>query len=428
MTSISWNAEGGSDGTAVSTANSGGASGTAWDTCQRGTSATNEYDSAQFANGALSVLIATAGTSTTAYNRWGAALTALWASGLTTHYGRFMFRLAAIPGTNRILVEFLDTAAATNRANFLMLTTGALRLRNAANGTVATFTTVCGVDTWYRVEYRVDGSTTGAYEMHLYAGNSLTALEDIVGGTANFGGTVGCVNYGYVSNGASLANLWFDSLQINDVALPGPESGTPATVLDTTPPAVAWGSPNTTTAAVTITDTTPPAAALASAESTTAAATVPDTSGLALAGGSPDTISAAVLLVDAAGQALAGGSPDGVTAAASVTDTTGLQLAAGAPDDTTAAALLLDTTPPAAAWGAGETTTAAVTLTDNPSPAAAWGSTDTTSTSGGVVTILDTTGFAMAAGRRDCVRGGTAITRPDTGSVYRPDSGKVCRP
>lgn len=224
MTSIAWNAEGGSDGTATSTANSGGASGTAWDTCQRGTNATNEYDSATAGVGALSVLVATGVTSTTAYNRWNGALTALWASGLTTHYGRFYIRVAALPGVDRTIVEFLDTTAATNRANIRLRTDGTIRLRNAASGTVATTTATVSVDTWYRLEYRIDGTTTGAYELHLYAGSSTTPIEDIVGGTANFGGSVGAVSYGYVSNAASLANLWFDGIQINDVGLPGPEA------------------------------------------------------------------------------------------------------------------------------------------------------------------------------------------------------------
>lgn len=243
MTSITWSAEGGTDGTAISTANSGGASGTAFDTCQRGTNATNEFDSAQFANGALSALIATGATSTTAYNRWNAAITALWASGLTTHYGRIYFRLSALPAASRVIAEFLDTTAATHRADIQILAAGQVRLRNAASGTVATTTAVVSTGTWYRLEYRIDGSTTGAYELHLYALNSTTSIEDIVGGTANFGGTIGAVSYGYVSNGASLPSLWFDGIQINDAALPGPETYT-ATIAPTgLAVAVAIGSP-----------------------------------------------------------------------------------------------------------------------------------------------------------------------------------------
>lgn len=224
MTSISWNAEGGSDGTALTTANSGGASGTAWDTCQRGTNATNEFDTATAAVGSLSVLIATGATSTTAYNRWNGAITTLWASGLTTHYGRLYVRLSALPAADRTIVEFLDTTAATNRANIRIRTDGTVRLRNAANGTVATSVTTLSINTWYRLEYRIDGSTTGAYELHIYSGSSTTALEDIVGGTANFGGTIGAAGYGYVSAVASLPSIWYDGIQINDVALPGPES------------------------------------------------------------------------------------------------------------------------------------------------------------------------------------------------------------
>lgn len=393
MTSISWNAEGGSDATVISTANSGGASGTAWDTCQRGTNATNEYDSAQFANGALSALIATGVTSTTAYNRWNAALTALWASGLTTHYGRFSFRLAALPGANRVIVEFLDTTAATNRANFLMLTTGALRLRNAANGTVATFATTCSVDTWYRVEYRIDGSTAGAYEMHLYLGNSTSALEDIVGGTANFGGTIGCVNYGYVSNGANLASAWYDSIQINDTGLPGPEvSSTPVTVTATAGAARGYGTQSEVTAAVEVSPASGAVRAYGTQATATGAAEVTPAAGGARAYGSQSDVSAGQTLDTTAGAARATGTQSSITTAATISPDAG---------------------------------------------AMRWLGTQSTVVTGGVpVTVATTAGAARFLGGRVCTRAGSTVTRPstglvtlpDTGGVYRPDSGKVCRP
>lgn len=223
MTSITWNAEGGTDGVAISTGNSGGASGTAWDLVQRGTNATNEFDSATAANGTYSALMATGATSTTAHLRWAAAIIAAWPSGMTTHYGRCYVRTAALPSVDRSIVELLDATATTNRANIRIRSTGTVRLRNAANGTVATTTTVLSIDTWYRIEWRIDGSTTGAYELHLFAGNSATPLESIVGGTADFGGAIGAINFGFVSNAANIASLWLDGIEVNDTGLPGPE-------------------------------------------------------------------------------------------------------------------------------------------------------------------------------------------------------------
>lgn len=389
MTSITNNAEGGSDGTATTTGNSGGSSGTAWDVVQRGASATNEFDSAQAANGSLSYLIATAGTSTTAYNRWTTALTTAFGGSLTTHYGRFYFRVAALPAATRVLVEFTDSGVTATRATFAMLTSGAIRLRNAAGGTVVTFTNLCSVDTWYRVEYRVDGSTTGAYEMHLYAANSVSAIEDIVGGTSNFGGTIGAVQYGYVSNVASAPNLWLDGIEVNNSALPGPEvSAVSVSPADYPHPASAWAS---------------------SAESVTAGASYSEYPGVAAAW----TPSAEV-----------------VTATASFSDYPAPASAWGSTETVTADASFDDSAPPASAWPASaETVTADASYTDYPAPALALGSPDTATIVGaGSISYADYPGLALAARTYDCVRGAQSIARPSTGTVYRPDSGLVCRP
>lgn len=224
MTSISWNAEGGSAGVTISPANSGGASGTAWDTVSIVANGTAVYDNTPALTGNMSAKVATGITSGSVFMQWGAAITALWASGMTTHYGRAYLRYTSLPSVNRIVIQWVDTTLATNRGNFLLLTTGALRLRNAANGTVATFTTTLSIDTTYRLEWRADGSATGAYRMDLFLGNNASAIESIVGGTANFGGTIGGASFGYLTNGASIANQWIDSIQLNDTGLPGPAS------------------------------------------------------------------------------------------------------------------------------------------------------------------------------------------------------------
>jgi hypothetical protein len=224
VTSISWNAEGGSNGTTITTGNSGGASGTAWDTVSIVTNGTAVYDTGTVLTGAVSARLATGATSGTVYCQWQSAIQALWASGLTTHYGRRYIRVAALPSANRVIAQFYDTSGAIARGQFLLLTTGAIRLRNKTPSTVATFTTVLSVDTTYRLEWRVDGSATGAYEMHLFAGDSTSALESIVGGTADFGGTIGTAAFGWLTAGANVANQWLDGVQLNDTGLPGPET------------------------------------------------------------------------------------------------------------------------------------------------------------------------------------------------------------
>jgi hypothetical protein len=225
VTSISWNGEGGTDGVDVSTGNSGGRSGTAWDTVQKGTGAKNEYDTRTA--GGLALLVGTGATSTTAYCQWQAKIAALWASGMTTSYGRVYVTVAAIPGADRTFVELLATDGTTNRGNIRVRSTGAIRIRNAANGTVTTSTTILSANVRYRVEWRADGSVTGAWQLQIFLGESLTPLETL-SGTDNFGGTIGTVNFGYVAAASNHADMWLDGMQLNDAALPGPA---PAAVL-----------------------------------------------------------------------------------------------------------------------------------------------------------------------------------------------------
>lgn len=225
MTSISWNAEGGTNGVTVSTANSGGASGTAWDTVTIVASGTFVYDTTTFLSGAKSARLATGATSGTVLGQWAGALQAIWPSGLTTHTGRRYLRFAALPSANRTIVQLTDVTAATNRMNILLLTTGAIRLRNAASGTVVTTSTTLSVDTDYWISWRADGSTTGAYQLDVGLAGSSTPIESIVGGTANFGGTHGAAAFGWVSSAANLSNQWLDGVLVSDSStVPGPEA------------------------------------------------------------------------------------------------------------------------------------------------------------------------------------------------------------
>lgn len=221
MSQLTWNAEGGTNGVTITPANSGGASGDAFDFSQLGVAATNQY-SAQAANSNLSMLLATGASSVQAYNRWQAKIAGLWPSGMVANFGRTYVRIDAIPATDRTFVEMLDPTAATGRANIRVRSTGALRLRNAAAGTVATTATVLSLNTWYRVEHQVEGSAAGAWTLAVFLGNSAVPLETMSGVGANFGGVIGAYQYGHVTNTANSGNLWLDDIVVNDTGLPGP--------------------------------------------------------------------------------------------------------------------------------------------------------------------------------------------------------------
>ncbi|GIG63614.1 hypothetical protein Lfu02_79860 [Longispora fulva] len=226
MTTLVWNAEGApASGTVITVGNSGGGSGTPFDAVQQGTAAVLQYDAATAANGTYSLRCATGGTSAMSYVRWTTAV-----GSMASAAGRFYLRLSALPSATRSILALHAAGLASDRATFALLTTGALRLRNASAATVATFTNPLALGTWYRVEYLIGASAAGMWEMHLYAGNNTAAIEDINGGaaTSNFGGPVGAASFGYYTSAPSLPDMWFDGLALGDGgALFGPE--TPAT-------------------------------------------------------------------------------------------------------------------------------------------------------------------------------------------------------
>lgn len=221
MPSLNNTAESGTIGATVATGNSGGASGDSWDNVQIGTNASNTYVETPVLNGKRAYRLATGANSVMVYNQWTAKIAARWPAGMTTNYGRCYLYITAIPGVDTTFAEMSDAAGTTNRANIRVRSTGAIRLRNAANGTVTTTATILSLNTLYRVEWRVDGSITGDYTLALFLGNSAVAIETL-SGTANFGGVIGTYRFGYVANVANAGPIYLDGMNVNDTGLPGP--------------------------------------------------------------------------------------------------------------------------------------------------------------------------------------------------------------
>lgn len=221
MPALNNTAESGAIGATVTTANSGGASGDSWDNVQIGANASVTYVESPTMVGKRGYRVATGATSTTAYLQWTGKIAARWPSGLAANYGRTYFITSGIPAVDTTFVEFSDAAGTTNRGNIRLRSTGVLRLRNAANGTVVSGTVVLSANTLYRVEWQVDGAALGSYVLNLYLGNSAVPLESL-SGSGNFGGVIGTVRVGFVTNIANSVVWHFDGINVNDAALPGP--------------------------------------------------------------------------------------------------------------------------------------------------------------------------------------------------------------
>lgn len=97
------------------------------------------------------------------------------------------FRISAIPTTNAMRLFTFRHASGTVMF-LLLLTTGQLRLQNAATTTIATSTAVIAPNTWYKLSRHaiVDTTTTGNCEVKLH--NSYgQVIEELIGTNTNLG-------------------------------------------------------------------------------------------------------------------------------------------------------------------------------------------------------------------------------------------------
>lgn len=209
--------EGGTDETTITAANSGGSSGDAFDTVVTGTGVTNVFDTAQFMHGTFSARQATGATSAQAILTWAY-------TGVTRIFGRAYVRFSDVT-TARSLIQI--RASNAQRARIVLTAASKIALNNAANTAVDTSATSLVVNTWYRLEYDIAVGTSAAGTVNIYVGDSTTLTESI-GGTSDFN----AVNFdetrhGQIANAANLPDMWWDSLDTNDIGMPGPAGLSP---------------------------------------------------------------------------------------------------------------------------------------------------------------------------------------------------------
>jgi len=179
------NAEGGTDGTTVTTiSQTGGASGDAFDQVQGGVIA---FSAAQKANGTLSYKMDEAASSSV-----GLVWTPLAASNLTDFYTRMYLYYTAFPSASAFFERGMDVNVATLYRLSVSGTGGGapgqVRLVDTTGTTVAHSTQQLSINTWYRLETHVVVSTgTGSLETRVYAGNDTTPLFTVAASSLNTG-------------------------------------------------------------------------------------------------------------------------------------------------------------------------------------------------------------------------------------------------
>lgn len=205
--------EGGTSGTTVTQGvggNTGGASGDFFDIIVTGASFTNQFSNAQAMHGTLSLRQA-GGSASQAHFRWDLS------PALDRLFFRFYFRTPTI-STARALMQLRVSSAQVLR---LALSGSAIDLNNASNTTVDSSVTLSS-NTWYRVEGDVQQSTGNA-TINIYVGDSLTTTDVLTATGASFGtGDYEEIRFGQIANATGLPDLFYDSLDVNDIGLPGP--------------------------------------------------------------------------------------------------------------------------------------------------------------------------------------------------------------
>lgn len=211
--------DGGTDGTTISAANSGGASGDAWDAVTVGASSVFKYVAGQGLHGPLCAELSTSTVSESAFGQYRASTDGLQ----DTLYGRAYFKFSAWPPSNSSILSALSTTTA--RWRLQILTTGKVRIIDAASATVTTSVMSLDVNTWWRIEFWAFLSATlGDCSTVIYPGDSKTASEtnNAPAATQNFGGTADTYRAGCVANQINFPQTWMDSVQFNRTGFPGP--------------------------------------------------------------------------------------------------------------------------------------------------------------------------------------------------------------
>jgi hypothetical protein len=211
--------EGGTDTTAVTTANSGGASGNAW-TSITGTTVTYDGTAGQV-HGTLGQKYAIGGALAAVYTGWDN--TVITGGPYLTLYGRCYYWSSIHPGSSLRLIEFMNGATVLAYLG-ISNTVSKITFYNSANTAGSGFT----LSTLIRIEFQitVGSTTTGSAIGRWFLGEDTTAQGADSTATAQNYGSLGCDTIRFGNTGANFtinSSFWAGDLQLNDSGFPGPQ-------------------------------------------------------------------------------------------------------------------------------------------------------------------------------------------------------------
>jgi hypothetical protein len=219
------NFEGGTDGTAITTANSGGSSGTAWDSLG-GSTTLPTYSAAAALTGGMGAATPLSSNSTTTIE-WKAAFAAGFNSSSNPWYGRHYFEVAAYPPVQTFLMKAQDDVVPQDVWAVFMDTTGHMGLRNRISGTnLSTATTAVSLNSRNRYEFKcIYDGTTFALTLRCFYGSNAdgTTPDETITGSVTSGDAVNVVAWGAQ---AATSQTWTgpksDNIMLTTRGWPGP--------------------------------------------------------------------------------------------------------------------------------------------------------------------------------------------------------------
>lgn len=217
-------AEGGTNGTVVTTGNSGGASGTAWSTVNVGTSGTTvQFSAAQQAIGGLSYLFTTGGTAESAFMTWSTPIT----PGLTTYARAYCYIQSSTVSIFRFLQ--LTDASFLSCGGIGTTALSKFKLINSAGSLVGTSTTTAPQNQWIRLELKVfSDASVGEIELKIFLNSqSNTPTETLAATNVNTrGGNIAAAVFG-IDVATSNLTMYQDNMAVSNTGYIGPDSVTP---------------------------------------------------------------------------------------------------------------------------------------------------------------------------------------------------------
>ena len=198
-------AEGGTNGTTITTANTGGASGDALSDISLGSGGL-VFSNASSAHGSLSYMLTGASGSAT-YLGWNGYNDTSMAT-------RFYYNVgSAEPGVQLTLLSVRSASAKV--ALVVIGATGKLSVQDSTGTNIHNFSNPLSTNTYYRIELTTTVSASAAsVACSYYAGDSTTASESFTTTTAN----TGSANITEVRIGSGASTTWTGSSYLDDLA------------------------------------------------------------------------------------------------------------------------------------------------------------------------------------------------------------------